>query len=47
MEIDGRLDMKGCTVAYRRAGRKLAVATILRDRENLHAEVEFERMART
>jgi NADPH-dependent 2,4-dienoyl-CoA reductase/sulfur reductase-like enzyme/nitrite reductase/ring-hydroxylating ferredoxin subunit len=47
IEIDGRLDMKGCTVTYRRAGRKLAVATILRDRENLQAEVELERMART
>jgi NADPH-dependent 2,4-dienoyl-CoA reductase/sulfur reductase-like enzyme/nitrite reductase/ring-hydroxylating ferredoxin subunit len=47
IEIDGRFDKNGCAVAYRRGGRKLAVATLLRDRQNLQAEVELERMART
>jgi NADPH-dependent 2,4-dienoyl-CoA reductase/sulfur reductase-like enzyme len=48
IEIDGRPDEeKGCAVVYRRAGRKLAVATILRDRANLEAEVELEKMAWT
>src|SRR5262249_55421543 len=45
IEMDGQPD-QGCTVAYHRGGRKLAVATVLRDRENLQAEVELERMAR-
>jgi NADPH-dependent 2,4-dienoyl-CoA reductase/sulfur reductase-like enzyme/nitrite reductase/ring-hydroxylating ferredoxin subunit len=42
-EIDGRLDARDCTIAFRRDGRKLAVAVIRRDREGLRAEVEFER----
>jgi NADPH-dependent 2,4-dienoyl-CoA reductase/sulfur reductase-like enzyme len=45
IEMDGQPD-EGCTVTYHRGGRKLAVATVLRDRENLQAEVELERMAR-
>jgi len=46
VEIDGRLeaDSRDCTISYRRAGQKLAVATVYRDLESLRAEVEFERM---
>ena len=40
--IDGRLEAKDGTIAYLRGGRKLAVVTIGRDRDNLAAEVEFE-----
>jgi hypothetical protein len=44
-EIDGQLDAEpgGCTITYRRGGKKLAVAVVHRDFEGLHAEVEFER----
>jgi NADPH-dependent 2,4-dienoyl-CoA reductase/sulfur reductase-like enzyme/nitrite reductase/ring-hydroxylating ferredoxin subunit len=42
-EIDGQLDASDCTIAFRRGGRKLAVAVIHRDLEGLRAEVEFER----
>jgi NADPH-dependent 2,4-dienoyl-CoA reductase/sulfur reductase-like enzyme/nitrite reductase/ring-hydroxylating ferredoxin subunit len=44
VDIDGRLEARDCTVRYRRGGRKLAVLTIGRDRENLAAEIELERM---
>jgi apoptosis-inducing factor 3 len=43
VQIDGVLDNRDCSVTYLRDGRKLAVATISRDRENLAAEVAFER----
>jgi apoptosis-inducing factor 3 len=44
-DIDGQLDAKtrDCTITYRRAGKKLAVAVVHRDLEGLRAEVEFER----
>jgi NADPH-dependent 2,4-dienoyl-CoA reductase/sulfur reductase-like enzyme len=42
IEIDGRLEDSDCAVTYRRAGRKLAVATVFRDRASLEAEVEME-----
>jgi NADPH-dependent 2,4-dienoyl-CoA reductase/sulfur reductase-like enzyme/nitrite reductase/ring-hydroxylating ferredoxin subunit len=42
-EIDGSLDRRDCTITYRRAGKKLAVAVVHRDLEGLRAEVEFER----
>jgi NADPH-dependent 2,4-dienoyl-CoA reductase/sulfur reductase-like enzyme/nitrite reductase/ring-hydroxylating ferredoxin subunit len=42
VEIDGRLEDHDCTITYRRAGRKLAVATVFRDRASLEAEVEIE-----
>jgi NADPH-dependent 2,4-dienoyl-CoA reductase/sulfur reductase-like enzyme len=42
IEIDGRLEDHDCTVSYRRGNRKLAVATVFRDRESLEAEVEME-----
>lgn len=43
--IDGQLgaETQDCTITYRRAGRKLAVAIVHRDLEGLRAEVEFER----
>jgi NADPH-dependent 2,4-dienoyl-CoA reductase/sulfur reductase-like enzyme/nitrite reductase/ring-hydroxylating ferredoxin subunit len=40
-EVIGRLE-EDCTVVYRRAGQKLAVAVVHRDLEGLHAELEFE-----
>ena len=43
-EIEGDLEAKSCTVTYRKAGKKLAVALIHRDLEGLHAEVEFEEL---
>ena len=42
-EINGSLDKRDCTITYRRAGKKLAVAVVHRDLEGLRAEVEFER----
>jgi len=42
-EIKGSLDRRDCTITYRRAGNKLAVAIVHRDLEGLRAEVEFER----
>jgi NADPH-dependent 2,4-dienoyl-CoA reductase/sulfur reductase-like enzyme/nitrite reductase/ring-hydroxylating ferredoxin subunit len=44
-QIDGELDagMSGCTITYRRDGRKLAVAVVHRDLEGLRAEADFER----
>jgi hypothetical protein len=45
--IDGSLDARNCAVTYSRNGRRLAVATIGRARENLTAEVELERETAT
>ncbi len=42
--IDGQLDAQDCTITYRRAGQKLAVAVVHRDLAGLHAEVELERV---
>jgi NADPH-dependent 2,4-dienoyl-CoA reductase/sulfur reductase-like enzyme/nitrite reductase/ring-hydroxylating ferredoxin subunit len=42
-EINGSLDGRDCTITYRRAGKKLAVAVVQRDLEGLRAEIEFER----
>jgi NADPH-dependent 2,4-dienoyl-CoA reductase/sulfur reductase-like enzyme/nitrite reductase/ring-hydroxylating ferredoxin subunit len=47
IDVDGRLDDNDCTITYRRGDRKLAVATVFRDRENLEAEVEMERAVLT
>jgi 3-phenylpropionate/trans-cinnamate dioxygenase ferredoxin reductase subunit len=41
--IDGSLAQKNCRVTYSRAGHRLAVATIGRQRESLVAETELER----
>jgi len=43
IDIDGSLDARNCSLTYLRAGQRLAVATISRDRESLAAEAEFER----
>jgi NADPH-dependent 2,4-dienoyl-CoA reductase/sulfur reductase-like enzyme len=40
--VDGSLDAHDASVTFMREGRKLAVATVARDRENLRAEVELE-----
>ena len=40
--LDGPIDKVACTVTFARAGRRLAVATIRRDLENLRAEVDME-----
>jgi len=43
VRVDGSPDAHDCTAAYFLANRKLAVATIYRDRESLQAELEMER----
>lgn len=46
VDIDGSLEEgRDCSVTYKRGGRKLAVATLSRDRQNLEAEAEMERQA--
>src|SRR5204862_2645508 len=42
VEIDGSLEAKDCAVTYKLNGRRLAVATIGRDRQNLQIEAEME-----
>ena len=42
VRIDGTLESRDCSVTYSRGGRKLAVATISRDRESLQAELALE-----
>jgi hypothetical protein len=44
IDIDGRLEARDCMATYWHGGRKLAVVTIGRDRENLAAEIELERI---
>jgi apoptosis-inducing factor 3 len=46
IEVDGSLDKRDCTIAYWRAGKKLAVAVIHRDLAGLRADVEFEQAMR-
>ena len=41
--VDGSLDARDASVSFLRDGRKLAVATVSRDRASLEAEVELER----
>jgi NADPH-dependent 2,4-dienoyl-CoA reductase/sulfur reductase-like enzyme/nitrite reductase/ring-hydroxylating ferredoxin subunit len=43
VRVDGSPDAHDCTVTYLRADRKLAVATIYRDRDSLQAELDMER----
>jgi NADPH-dependent 2,4-dienoyl-CoA reductase/sulfur reductase-like enzyme/nitrite reductase/ring-hydroxylating ferredoxin subunit len=45
VQIAGTLESRNCSVTYVRGDRRLAVATIARDRESLRAEVAFEREA--
>jgi apoptosis-inducing factor 3 len=42
VQIDGSLDARDAAVSFARNGRRLAVATISRDLENLRAEVALE-----
>ena len=42
VRIDGSMDAHDCAVSYMQAGRRLAVATIYRDRESLQAELAME-----
>ena len=42
IEITGSLEEKDCAVAYRQAGRTLAVATISRDLQSLQVEADME-----
>ncbi len=43
VQIDGTLESHDCAVTYTRGGRRLAVATISRDRESLQVELAMER----
>jgi NADPH-dependent 2,4-dienoyl-CoA reductase/sulfur reductase-like enzyme len=43
VKIDGTLESRDCSITYARGDRRLAVATISRDRESLQAELAFER----
>ena len=43
VQIDGALESGNWSVAYLRGGRRVAVASVSRDRENLAAEVQLER----
>jgi len=42
IEVDGSLQGKDCAFTYKLNGRRLAVATISRDRQNLQVEAEME-----
>lgn len=44
IRLDGSLETRDASVSFLRNGRKLAVASVSRDRENLQAEVELEGM---
>ena len=46
IDIDGDVDKRDCSVAYKRDGRTMAVATIFRDLESLQVESEMERAIR-
>ena len=43
VDVVGSFDDRQCQVTYRRDGRRLAVATVSRDRDSLAAEVQLER----
>ena len=45
VQIDGSLNAHDCSVSYVLGGRKLALATISRDRESLTVEAEWDRAA--
>jgi len=46
VRIEGSLEKRDASVSFLRGGRRLAVATISRDRANLEAEVELEAATR-
>jgi len=41
--VDGSPEAHDCTVSFMRGDRRLAVATIFRDRDSLQAEVAMEK----
>jgi 3-phenylpropionate/trans-cinnamate dioxygenase ferredoxin reductase subunit len=43
VHIDGALEARDCSVTYTRGDRRLAVATISRDRYSLQSELAMER----
>ena len=43
VKLEGSLDARDASVSFMRGGRRLAVATVSRDRECLEAELELER----
>jgi NADPH-dependent 2,4-dienoyl-CoA reductase/sulfur reductase-like enzyme len=45
VDVKGSLDARDASVSFMRGDRRLAVATVSRDRESLEAEVELERAA--
>jgi len=45
IEVDGDIAGKDCLLRYKKDGRTLAVASIYRDLDSLHAELEMERKA--
>jgi NADPH-dependent 2,4-dienoyl-CoA reductase/sulfur reductase-like enzyme/nitrite reductase/ring-hydroxylating ferredoxin subunit len=47
IEIDGSLDARDCTVAYKKGGRTLATVTISRDLQSLQAEAAMEAKIRS
>ena len=46
VHLDGTLESRDCAVTYSHGGRRLAVATISRDRESLKAELALEAQTR-
>jgi hypothetical protein len=43
VQIDGGLETRDWSAAYVLGGKKVAIATVSRDRENLAAEAQLER----
>lgn len=43
IDVSGRIADRDCAIAYRSAGKTLALASIFRDHESLEAEAEMER----
>jgi hypothetical protein len=41
-DLDGSPDDRDCAVTFRRDGRRVALATIFRDKQSLQTEVEME-----
>jgi NADPH-dependent 2,4-dienoyl-CoA reductase/sulfur reductase-like enzyme len=45
VDVHGDVDAHDCSVTFKRGDRRLAVATMSRDRDSLHAEIDMERGA--
>jgi apoptosis-inducing factor 3 len=45
IQIEGSFEERDCTLTYLRNGKRLAVATVQRDLQNLQAELAFEAAA--